>query len=568
MGEVYRARAHAAEGVVKELCVKLIRKERLARPGASARFVGEARLSMRLNHGNIVPVFDFGRCGEDYYLAMERVDGVDLETLLSDLRRRGELLPPEVAAHVVAEVARALSYAHGLSEPVVHCDVKPANVLVSGSGDVKLADFGLATVARDAPGRAGTPKYMAPEQHEGGPVGPATDLWALGLLLTEATSGGLSPRAVDEPELAAIAMELVRPSPEERTGSATVLANRLEAFVARARADGSGSPRERLGGLARRAARPRSERTSGELATTASFVRDGPNDAFLRSMSMLSTVPPSTPEPIRERSVPALGFAAASLALVAGLVILSFALTGNDGPPPAFSALRAGARQSAPPAAAESRVARGPEDHGAGSAPAPADGRVAGAPEHDTTAAGHVARSPTPTAAGASSHPTEVASSRPARVARPNESRGTSVDDALPPNGSPVAATARPAAQDAARRTQHRPRTASTSPRRPHVAERPSEPVAPARLSINAVPWGEVENRWPSGRCDAALRRDAAAGHPPDPSHQRAARRDRGAHRGADRRRGAPADRAARRQRPMNGPSSGLSARRASAAPA
>ncbi|MBZ0120394.1 MAG: serine/threonine protein kinase, partial [Sandaracinaceae bacterium] len=193
MGEVHRARAFGAAGVVKHVCLKLIRGARLASPDALERFVEEARLSMQLAHGNIVPVFDFGRCDDGYYLAMEWVDGADAGALLRD-----GPLPPEVAAHVAGEIARALSYAHTAEgRALIHCDVKPSNVLVSRAGDVKLADFGVATLIGD-PTRSGTPAYMAPEQRAGAPVDARTDLYALGWLLAEMITGERSVRPSPE----------------------------------------------------------------------------------------------------------------------------------------------------------------------------------------------------------------------------------------------------------------------------------------------------------------------------------------------------------------------------------
>lgn len=138
MGQVHRARAFGAGGVSKDLCIKRLRASLIAKRGAVERFVTEARHSMRLVHANIVPVFDFGRVGDDYFLAMEWVDGVDLARLLE--HEEGPL-PAELAAHVCAEVARALDYAHTLDrEPIVHRDVKPANILISRAGDVRLTN--------------------------------------------------------------------------------------------------------------------------------------------------------------------------------------------------------------------------------------------------------------------------------------------------------------------------------------------------------------------------------------------------------------------------------------------
>ncbi len=429
MGEVHHARAYAAEGVVKDLCVKLIRAERLARPGAAARFVDEARVSMRLHHANIVAVFDFGRADDAYYLAMEWVEGSDVRSLLGDLGRRGEELAPDAAAHVVAEVARALSYSHGLPEPVVHCDVKPENVLVSVAGDVKLADFGLATVAHEpASGTAGTPGYMAPEQQAGGPVGPATDAWALGVLLAELAGGGRDPATIRDPELSRIARALTSETPDDRP-SALAAANLLEALVARARAEGSESPRERLAELARRARRDAREPYERELDAVASFVRDGTGEAFMRSMSVLSTVPPSEPVIAAPRAPARRRVVGAALVALAALGVAGYSMTGD----------RLGARAAA------------------GSTPA--------------------------------------ADEAPASTARASRSAHPPDERSLPERGdepAPAAAVERPTptaplATGSAARRAPRP-----SPRRRAPASSATV-EAPARLSLNAVPWGNVE---------------------------------------------------------------------------
>lgn len=142
-------------------------------------------------------------------------------------RERHETIPPEVAAHVGAEVARALSYAHELDEAIVHRDVKPANVLISRSGDVKLTDFGVATaVGLEQRSLAGTRAYMAPEQRQGQAAEPGVDLYALGVLLAEMITGqrpaGRDDHALEalEPALRSIIADLLAADLGERPASA------------------------------------------------------------------------------------------------------------------------------------------------------------------------------------------------------------------------------------------------------------------------------------------------------------------------------------------------------------
>src|ERR1043165_3894845 len=147
MGEVYLARRRAA-GVEKWLVVKRMRPERAGDARFMDLFKREAMLSMSLAHQNIVPVFDFGRSGDQVFLAMERVEGRDLGSTLA--RSGVPPLPPVVAAFIAAECCQARDYAHrrkrddGTDLGIVHRDVTPRNVLVSWSGEVKLTDFGIA----------------------------------------------------------------------------------------------------------------------------------------------------------------------------------------------------------------------------------------------------------------------------------------------------------------------------------------------------------------------------------------------------------------------------------------
>jgi serine/threonine-protein kinase len=151
------------------------------------RFRREALLQARLKHPGIVTVYDSGT-GDDFYIASEFVEGRTLEKLLAE---KGRLTPTELAP-IVTAVAQALDYAH--QHGVIHRDLKPANIMIAGSGEVKLADFGLAC-ARDLGGLTqegcviGTPAYMSPEQARGQKVDSRTDIFALGIVVYQALSG-------------------------------------------------------------------------------------------------------------------------------------------------------------------------------------------------------------------------------------------------------------------------------------------------------------------------------------------------------------------------------------------
>lgn len=149
-----------------------------------ARLEHEATLSRRLSHPGIVAVLDAGLQGRQAWLAMEQVRGVDLGRYTQPQRR----LPENLVLHIGAQVAAALAHAHRLG--VVHRDLKPANVIVNlAAGQVKLADFGVARDAQAEPTRTGlslgTPAYMAPELLAGEPASPASDAYALGVMMFE-----------------------------------------------------------------------------------------------------------------------------------------------------------------------------------------------------------------------------------------------------------------------------------------------------------------------------------------------------------------------------------------------
>jgi len=182
MGVVYRAvdplieREVALKTLHNELPEDVIDEVRV-------RFLREARSAGRLNHPNIVTIFDVGQEGDAAYIAMELLEGPSLHQMLKERQR----IPFYTAADIIAQVADALHHAHGFS--IVHRDVKPANVVVAPSGRAKLTDFGVAYVpASDVTqtGSAlGSPRYMAPEQVLGQPTDARADIFSLGVVLYE-----------------------------------------------------------------------------------------------------------------------------------------------------------------------------------------------------------------------------------------------------------------------------------------------------------------------------------------------------------------------------------------------
>ncbi len=214
MSELYLAR-RVADGEYGDTCVvKRLLPELVADRAMVTLFLDEARINLLLEHRNIVAVFDVGRDGDDVYLAMDHVDGVDLRWLLTACGRTGRRIPTPIALYVAAELLRALQHAHrardldGRPLRLVHRDVSPENVLLGHDGSVRLTDFGAAraTVSRShlEPGTTlGKLGYMAPEQLDRRQATPASDLFAVGLLLFEM----LAMRALQRAESAQAAFE-------------------------------------------------------------------------------------------------------------------------------------------------------------------------------------------------------------------------------------------------------------------------------------------------------------------------------------------------------------------------
>ncbi|RKH57656.1 serine/threonine protein kinase, partial [Corallococcus interemptor] len=198
MAEIFLCTARGPEGFEKEVVIKRVRAFLASDPDFVQMFIAEARLASRLNHANVVQIFDFDKHEDTYYLAMEYVRGCSLWELRKRSKETMTPLPPLLVAHIGAEVARGLHYAHRLRVNgellnLVHRDVTPHNVLVSYDGAVKLTDFGIAKAGNKLtnPGvLKGKFAYMSPEQARGESVDVRTDVFALGVVLWELLTGG------------------------------------------------------------------------------------------------------------------------------------------------------------------------------------------------------------------------------------------------------------------------------------------------------------------------------------------------------------------------------------------
>jgi hypothetical protein len=206
----------------RQVAVKVLAAQVAADKDLRSRLRGEARAVARLAHPHITNVYDYGEAADGTpYLVMELVEGESL----ADRLRRGRL-PWGGAAEVGVQIAEALAAAH--ARGLVHQDVKPANVMLSPTG-VKVVDFGIAAIAGERRGSMiiGTPDYMAPEQRSGAPATPATDVYALGRVLSRMLGDGQRV----PPRLADLIADCTRESPTRRP-SAESVATRLRSLRA------------------------------------------------------------------------------------------------------------------------------------------------------------------------------------------------------------------------------------------------------------------------------------------------------------------------------------------------
>jgi serine/threonine protein kinase len=196
MAEVYIAQRAGPRGFAKRFAVKRILPELAQDARFVAMFCDEARICAALCHPNIVQVVDFGEANGELFMAMEFVDGVSLARLLRTVSARREHFPRATALHVAHDVLRGLAFAHAAQDEhgrplgIVHRDVSPGNVLIGRAGEIKLGDFGIVRSEfvdrRTYPGELkGKVGYMSPEQVMGSDVDPRSDLFTVGIILTE-----------------------------------------------------------------------------------------------------------------------------------------------------------------------------------------------------------------------------------------------------------------------------------------------------------------------------------------------------------------------------------------------
>lgn len=200
MAEVFRAKQFGVEGFARLVAIKRILPNISKDEDFIEMFVDEAKLTVQLQHANVVQVFDLGKADDRFYIAMEYVSGGDLRTVWDRARKRNRLLPIAMSCYLVMKACEGLDYAHRKKDEVgkdiglVHRDVSPQNLLVSYEGEVKVVDFGIALARHKvSKSQAGVLKgkfgYMSPEQVRGVELDHRSDIFACGIMLWELLVG-------------------------------------------------------------------------------------------------------------------------------------------------------------------------------------------------------------------------------------------------------------------------------------------------------------------------------------------------------------------------------------------
>jgi len=212
MSDVFRARDLMLE---RSVAIKVLHENYSNDTAFQQRFRQEARAAANLSHPNIVTVHDFGFDHGQLFIVMEHIPGKDLKTLL---RQRGRYSVEE-AIPLIVQACAGIGYAHRAG--LVHCDIKPHNMIVSPDGRLKVTDFGIAralsTILPDERADVvwGSPQYFSPEQAVGEPPSPASDVYSLGVVLYEVLTGALPFTAPTSEELARLHLEMAPIPPSE-----------------------------------------------------------------------------------------------------------------------------------------------------------------------------------------------------------------------------------------------------------------------------------------------------------------------------------------------------------------
>ncbi len=267
MAEVFRGVAESMEGFKKNVAIKRILPNLTKNQKFVSMFLDEARLSLFLQHANIVQVFDISRTPDNaYFLVMEFVDGCNLKGLIERQKQKNRRIDVGHTIYLMIECCKALHYAHSLEHPetneplgIVHRDISPPNILLSKNGEVKLVDFGLAKansqIESTDPGVVkGKFSYLSPEAASGLPVDHRADVFAVGIILFELFTGKrlfygdtdyqtvelvrqakvpslIQHNSEIEPELEQVVRKALSKDPDERYQNAADLGDALAQFL-------------------------------------------------------------------------------------------------------------------------------------------------------------------------------------------------------------------------------------------------------------------------------------------------------------------------------------------------
>ena len=266
MADVFKGRIQGPAGFERVFVVKRILPHLSDDPTFIKMFVDEAKMSARLNHPNIVQIFELGAVEGEYFISMEYVAGHDLAETMRAMWKRTGAPRADLVAYIGREICRALAYAHDLTDErgqllgMIHRDVSPSNVMLSYEGSVKLLDFGIAKALGESPEttKSGTLKgkyaYMAPEQTEGDNVDHRIDIFAAGIALHEVLTGRRLFKGANDiqtiervrrcdvrppslvnpavpPEMDAVLLKALARDRNDRFGSAAEMADALDEIV-------------------------------------------------------------------------------------------------------------------------------------------------------------------------------------------------------------------------------------------------------------------------------------------------------------------------------------------------
>ncbi len=266
MAEVFLGESEALKGFKRRVAIKRILPHLTKNKRFVQMFLDEAKLSLQLQHANVVSVYDIGRADNTFFIVMEFIDGCNLNQIIGHTRRKGRLIPLEQAVYIIREVCEGLAYAHdqrdietGRPLGIVHRDVSPPNILVSRRGEIKLVDFGLAKATSQLettdPGVVkGKFSYLSPEAAAGIEVDRRADIFAAGIILWELLTGRrlfygendyqtvelvrqakVPPMAVANPnvpeELETILLKALSKNPDDRYQSASDFGEALTRFL-------------------------------------------------------------------------------------------------------------------------------------------------------------------------------------------------------------------------------------------------------------------------------------------------------------------------------------------------